>query len=174
MREIQRFLWVGEDMTDFLRSIAMTAAGIIVFASVCEMILPDNTYKKYIHLSIGLMLVLAFVTPFTKTADLDTLQIPAMSAYEEAETMEEDMFNKVTYVYTEKINAKIQSDVKKITGYDFEVKCDISFAEKNFGEPKKVYLKADSITEDINKSEITEKLSKEYGVLKDNIIIEIG
>lgn len=161
-------------MTDFLRSIAMTAAGIIVFASVCEMILPDNTYKKYIHLSIGLMLVLAFVMPFTETVDFDNLQIPAMSAYEEAEAMEEDMFNKVTYVYTEKINTKIQNDVKKITGYDFDVRCDISFDEKNFGEPKKVYLKGDGINRNIDKSEITVKLSEEYGVLKDNIIIEIN
>ena len=67
-------------MTELLKNIVMSASGIIVFGSVCEMILPDNTYKKYVHLAIGLMLILAFLSPFINRNCRFDFEIPTSAA----------------------------------------------------------------------------------------------
>ena len=53
-------------MIEFLRGWTLSLAGIIVFGSLCEMLLPNSVYKKYINLAIGLILCIAIVSPFVK------------------------------------------------------------------------------------------------------------
>ena len=59
-------------MLDGLRSWAMMISGVVVFGSMCEVILPDGEFQKYIRLAIGIMLIFALVSPFAKVLKVTT------------------------------------------------------------------------------------------------------
>lgn len=59
----------------------MSIAGIIVFGSVCEMLLPNNTYKKYLQTVIGIMLIFAAVSPLLKQGGVELHVLPRFEAY---------------------------------------------------------------------------------------------
>ena len=68
-------------MTGFLKAWTMSVAGIIVFGSICEMILPGSLYKKYVHLAIGLMMILSVLSPIVKHKINTDAEIPRYEAY---------------------------------------------------------------------------------------------
>lgn len=123
-------------MIEFLKSMTMSVAGIIVFGSVCEMILPDGSFKKYLHLAIGLMLILAFLSPLSDKEGKADAEIPKI----EAESIEAAHSEDVLRLYTDKLGKRVEQEIKDRTDADTEVSCSVSSEEKTFGAIEKLEI----------------------------------
>ena len=131
-------------MIEFLKSMTMSVAGIIVFGSVCEMILPDGSFKKYLHLAIGLMLILAFLSPLSDREGKADVEIPKI----EAESIETVQSEDVLRLYANKLGKRVEREIKDRTGTDTEVSCVVSSEEKTFGAIEKFEIVCTSGIED--------------------------
>lgn len=160
-------------MLNFLKSWALSLSGIIVFGSVCEMILPGGVYKKYLHLAIGLMLILTLLTPFVKGGFDAELELPAdFSAYAESENMDSRQRAEVIRVYKKKLCDKICSELKKYTDAEVEVKCEICGTEENFGSIESILIIADSTGERKISDEAIDAVCGVYGLSRDSVSIK--
>lgn len=161
-------------MTEFLKSITMSAAGIIIFASVCEMILPDNGYKKYIHLAIGLMLILAFLSPIVSQNYRLELSVPALSVQTADGSVDDKTKKEVLRIYSQKLNGQISKSLSDAIEMKVSAECDIDDGEDRFGEITAVGVTvampfaddAERITETVKN-----KIYEAYGVDKGKISV---
>lgn len=146
-------------MTEFLRSWILSVSGVIVFGSMCEMILPSGVYKKYIHLAIGLMLVLSFLAPFTGGERIDLPEIPRIEEAD-ANRGEESSEADIIKIYKKKLCDAIKSEIGDIGG-EVQIGCDICEDEENFGKIKMVRIttKGAEISDDI-----IVKIKQSYGL----------
>ncbi len=146
-------------MTEFLREWTMSLAGIIVFGSLCEMLLPGSVYKKYINLAVGLILCVALISPFIKDRPKLSFDIPSVDvALNEAEESED-----VLTVYSKKLCENIEEELKKVTDLEIDVKCQVSDNAESYGEIENIYLLVDAKDERKLDSSITDKISNMYG-----------
>lgn len=158
-------------MTAFLKSWTMSIAGIIVFGSVCEMLLPNNTYKKYLQTVIGIMLIFAAVSPLLKQGGVELHVLPRFEAYEYYARAEIGQRDAIVGIYKRKLNEKIKGDIKNSVGIDVEVRCEVSESEESFGEIKEVEVIAD-VEAGETKDEIKGILTEGYGVLRDRVRVK--
>lgn len=149
-------------MTDFLREWTLALAGIIVFGSLCEMILPDGVYKKYIQLAIGLMLCIALLSPL-KSGKIKTEygffeeDIKASSKdYDKAQKDE------VLKVYKNKLAESIRGELSGSFGAECEVICNVSGDEEDFGTIKDIEITAEAKNAKIS-DEAIEAIRNMYG-----------
>ncbi len=131
-------------MLEFLRSVALTVSGIVVFGSLCEMILPNGTYKKYIHLSLGLVLVIALISPIINF-DKDSIDFTDSNiAYIDTQTMEESQRDDVIRLYKKNLALNMKKEIEDIAGVNFDIKCDVYEDEENFGKIKNISVIVDA------------------------------
>ncbi len=155
-------------MISFLREWTMSLAGIIVFGSLCEMLLPNNAYKKYVNLAVGLMLCVALVSPFVR-GSYDT-DVPSFSY--SADNMEFE--NKDTLsVFRKKLCRNIEEFVMAETDLKASAKCQVSDNEENLGKIENIYLVVEDV-EDKRIDDIIDKISYAYGVSRENISVDKG
>lgn len=154
-------------MISFLRQWTMSLAGIIVFGSLCEMLLPNNAYKKYINLAIGLMLCVALVSPFIK-GNYD-VNFPAFSY--SADNMEFENRDTLS-VFSSKLCKNIEEFVKKETDLNVVAKCEVSDNAENLGEIENIYLFVEAESDKELNNDIIDKISEAYGVSRENISID--
>lgn len=152
-------------MTEIFRSWVLLLSGIIVFGSICEMILPSGVYKKYIRLAIGLMLVLSLLSPFTEgDADI-TVEIPEYSGeYTRDATAEQSQRADILRIYKQKLCDSIKEEI----GGGCEIECEVCEEENNFGSIENIRIVADR---EIS-GKIIESMCEKYGLSNDKITIE--
>lgn len=159
-------------MTGFLKAWTMSVAGIIVFGSICEMILPNSSYKKYVHLAIGLMLILSLLSPFVKNKfDIDA-ELPQDKAYTQYDNMEDRQKSEVLSLYKRKLCEKIKGEIEKSSGIEVEIRCEVSEAEETFGNIERVYIIADSNGGKRLNQGAVDILKKDYGLSDEKIDIK--
>ena len=153
-------------MTDFFKSWILSLSGVIVFGSMCEMILPGGTYKKYIHLAIGLMLILTVLTPFTKDRVDTELEIPdGTGEYTSRVTAEERQNEDIIRIYKQKLCEGMKEE---LGGGCVEVECDICEEDEAFGSIERVRIR----TEGELCADASDRLKQRYGLSDDKITIE--
>lgn len=158
-------------MPEFLKAWAMSLSGIIVFGSVCDMLLPNDVYKKYIHLAIGIILILALISPFTEGDFEIEASLPVFSESYDKETDGQER-EAVLKIYKNKLSEKMKADIEGIAGVDFEIKCEINEAEEGFGEIEEIRIIADAKGGvRINERAIA-IICDRYGVSRDKISIK--
>ena len=159
-------------MTEFLRAWTMTLAGIIVFGSLCEMILPSGVYKKYIHLAIGLMLCLAVLSPIAgKKIEVDTSFFDS-GVYAKLDKPEEAQKSEIVKVYKDKLCKSMADEVKKYSDLDFDIKCDVYEDDKSFGNIKNIWITVDANRGEKLNDKSVEALKSVYGIDDENINIK--
>lgn len=152
-------------MAEFIKSWVMSLAGIIVFGSLCEMLLPSGIYKKYIHLAIGILLILTLLTPFTNKTELE-FEIPddigrvSNSVPDIDARQNEDVIS----IYKQKLISAIEGELSAKA----EVDCSISTDEESFGKINGIVIKTNV---EIPSSEL-EEIEDKYGIDSDAIVIE--
>ena len=166
MQETLQFFLEGDDILDGHRIWAMMISGVVVFGSMCEVILPDGEFQKYIRLAIGIMLIFALVSPFAKVLKADVWkiedEISSKKAYIEREKMEEEQKADVMRIYKSNLSSEIKN---KIIG-EFgeickEVNCYVEEEkEGDFGEIIKIEILIDD-TDEVNVPERIKKMLKE-------------
>lgn len=164
-------------MLDGLRNWTMMIAGVVVFGSLCDVILPDGSFRKYIRLAIGLMLVFALVSPFTNLLNVDFYQaeddINRGRAYLQREEMEEKQEVEVMRIYKYNLSQQIKRKIEDETGAVCSVvDCAVEENRENFGRIKRV----DVLLEEVNGSDITERakavVTKDFGVQPEYVYIQ--
>ncbi len=159
-------------MPEALRSWIMSLAGVIVFGSVCEMILPGGAYKKYVQLAIGLILVMTVVRPFTEGGFSFEPSIAASAAYEQSLEMDDRQRADILKIYKQRLCDKITAEIKGVAGVDFTVRCDVTETEQSFGSIEKIIITADaSAGVKINPRAI-ELLEQNYGLSDEDIDVK--
>ena len=126
-------------MPEFLKAWTMSLSGIIVFGSLCDMLLPNDAYKKYIHLSIGIILILALISPFTDGKFEIEASLPAFSEIHDIEVEGQER-EAILRVYKNKLCEKIKTDIEGVAGVEFDIRCEISEEEESFGEVEEIRI----------------------------------
>ena len=151
-------------MREFFGAWVMSMSAIIIFGSMCEMILPDSSYKKYVHLAIGLMLIMAVLKPLVgRDVDIKA-EIPA-GDYKSAERTEVKNRSDITRVYEEKLKESLSRE-KGLEGAEIEL--EICGEEEDFGDIEKVCIRT---REKIGEANIN-AVMKKYGLAENEIKIE--
>ncbi|MEE1013063.1 MAG: stage III sporulation protein AF [Clostridia bacterium] len=154
---------------EVLREWAMTVAGIVVFGSACEMILPDGNFRKYVRLAIGLVLIMTLVSPLQgllkNEIDFD-IEEKSLDAYTRKNDMEERQQTDVLRLYRQNLNEKIQTSLtERLGNIPMEVRCSVEENDpETFGVIREVAVMVDAAYgKDITQG-IGEILSKDFGV----------
>ena len=161
-------------MLELLKDWAMALAGIIVFGSVCEVILPGGVFQKYVRLAVGLMLILALTAPITKLLGVDIqadfFQEEQAKAYQQRAAMETRQKAEVMRVYKKNLCQKLAMTLQGIFDEEeFEVRCEVEEKnEENFGEIQQVLVLVQAGTADKTTAAV-EALKNQYGIEKSKI-----
>ena len=161
---------------DGLKEWAMTIAGIVVLGTACEVILPDDNFRKYVRLAIGLVLILTLASPLTRVLNRDIeVQLPQIShtAYKQREEMEETQREDIMCLYQRNLNAKIENTLAQRLGeIPVKVRCSIETDNPDtFGTIDQVAVLVDaSYGKDVSQ-EIEQSLYQDFGVNKKKVTV---
>lgn len=161
---------------DLIRDWAMTICGVIIFGSICEMIVPNGSIKKYVRLALGLMLILTLASPITKLMGADLtfsgFEEKSVQAYLSAEQMSDKQRSDVIRIYKQNLSSKLKGAVEsRLDGYEVEVKPEVETADQSrFCEITKVLVLVDtgSDTMDIT-SQVQTIVKDTCGVLESRV-----
>ncbi len=126
-----------------LQDWAMILSGLAVFGSMCEEILPEGSFQKYIRLGLGMLLVLALLTPITQMIhqEWSMEELGIHHAEEEIGSTEEKQREEILRVYKEKLSQKILSVIQSVEPeFEGEVYCDVGDKEDDFGRIEHVTI----------------------------------
>lgn len=164
-------------MLELLKEWAVTLAGIVVFGSMCEVILPEGNFQKYVRLAVGMLLILALVSPVPK---LLRMEIPdhfpsgaSADAYRQRSEMEEKQKADVMRAYQQKLAEKLRlSLMNKIDGINPEVRCEAEETDPaRFGNINEVLVILDAqATADVTE-QIKDILAEEYGIERKRVTV---
>ncbi len=165
-------------MLDFLREWAMVLAGVVVFGSLCEVILPDSSFQKYIRLAIGLILVLTLIMPMQqllrfKLPQEDASAVSKAVAYREREEMEERQKKEVMRIYKQNLNQKMAMSLEKRLGnVTAEIRCDVEEKKaEEFGAVQEVLVLIDAAQSSDVTKQVKKILTQDYGILEQQVVV---
>lgn len=157
-------------MIKALQDWAMVLSGLAVFGSLCEVILPEGSFQKYIRLGLGMLLVLALLSPvrdFLHQGWSEDQKV-IKERYETTEKMEEKQREEILRVYKANLNQKILS-VLQGHGFSGTVQCRVGEEERNFGEIEHIWILAEG--RGVDESRIYEILQKEFSIAQSRITV---
>lgn len=159
-------------MADGLRAWITALAGVIVFGSLCEMILPSGVYKKYVQLAVGIMLVIASIKPIVGRDFLDDNKTEALNSYRDMSEAESEQKENILKIHQSRLEEKMTAEIKSLVSADFVLSCDVADDEESFGAIKKVYIKAKICDDENFNADAAELIKLNYGLTDENIEIE--
>lgn len=161
-------------MLGFIREWVIQISAVIIFASVCEAIMPNNGIKKYVNTVLGIILVLTVVTPIASGFSGDSRfylsDINKYNAYVSKLNMDEVQKEQVTKIYNRKLCEKIKESIKTVSG-DVNAEVIVEIETENaecFGEIKHIIVTADALDKN-EENKIFQVIRNNYGVDKENI-----
>ena len=133
-------------MIKALQDWAVVLSGLAVFGALCEEILPEGSFQKYIRLGLGMLLVLVLLSPLQNLfrQDWEITESKKRWAYRETRVMEEKQREEILRIYQLKLNRKM-TEVLKESVPDFSglVQCHVSEDEESFGNIEHVSVIAE-------------------------------
>lgn len=161
---------------ELIREWIMRIAGITALGAVCDMIMTAGNMKKYVKMVVGLVLVLAVISPITQmTPKLSNIKIPEITqrkALELKNTIAEKEYQQIVMLYGEKLEKSIENKIYSDFGYETEAKVNVEEKDdKTFGNITWVFITIPPEKEtDIE--EIKRMVSNGFGVETKNIDIK--
>ena len=160
-----------ELLTVMIRDIVI----IGVVASFCEMVLPDSDVKHPVRLVFGLYFMALLINPlialWTDT-DLSAIDFGALA---ESETVEAQEFYNEEIVYAEAART-LETEIEGKLSAAYEscaIGADIQMSEVGF-ENVQINLRGNVGSKMVASAEITDMLSRDYGIPKDVISVIIN
>ncbi len=162
---------------EFIREWIMRIAGITALGAVCDMIMTDGNMKKYVKMVVGLVLVLAVISPITEiTPKLSDIKIPEITQRKAAEmknTIAEKEYQQIIMLYSEKLEQSIEGKIYSDFGCGAKAKVKVEENDnKTFGNITQVFITISS-EKRVNIEEIKITVSKGFGVETKNIDVQI-
>ncbi len=161
---------------DGLKEWSMTIAGIVVLGSACEVIMPDDGFRKYVRLAIGLILVMVFISPVQEFLHRGVqVEYPELSytAYQQREEMDDVQKEEVIRLYQKNLNTKIKDALSNHIGTTpLQVRCSVETEKADtFGAIDHVLIIMDAECEIEVSHLVKECLSQNFGVSKTNVTV---
>ncbi len=155
----------------------MQLAGIIVVGAVCEIAMLEGEMKKYVKLIVGLVLMLTVIRPILNISpssfSVEFPQVGRARAVELQKNLDAEERKQIVTIYKKKLEKKIAEKVFEEWGAEASAHIEIEEKdEKTFGNITKIIVSAksnDEMTEEV----VREKLSREFGTEKNQILVEI-
>lgn len=162
---------------EWIRNWAMQLAGITVLAAVCEMIMPRGGMEKYVRPTLGFILVIVLVRPFTaavpKTIGLGTeLGTVQTEAAELKNSLSEHERDELLKLYRKKLSENIAAELAEngmcVSAVNVEIE---EKSDSDFGSITSVTVMTG---EEGDKSEaaIKDILKKSFNVLPDAVQVQ--
>lgn len=162
---------------EFLKNWALVISGTIIFAALCEILIPKGTEKKYIKLLLGMVLTLALIKPLEKISVLgnqyNMFDFEKSLAYDTNKSFSADESKYVTKLYTENLEGNIKMRLESKLEASAEVFAEVSEEEKSFGEIKSIFVsiyQKDGFKD--FKEEVFEILKEDFGIEKDRVTLK--
>lgn len=163
---------------EFFKEWTVGTASAIIFASLCEIIVPSGNMKKYVNLILGIILSITMLKPL---ADLSFNNwSDSIYAFEKEQAfisqadLDEEERRAVIDIYTKKLEEAVKNKLLESIPAEIHVEIEVSTKEKeSFGEVQKVLVTVYQNEEfkDYRK-QITNILITDFGVNEDNIKIK--
>lgn len=154
----------------------ITAA--IIFASLCEILLPSGNMKKYVNLILGIILSIMMINPladlkFNNWSD-DLFAFERSNAFATQAKLEEEERKTVIKIYNNKLTEAIEKQIYEKVKAEFTVNLDIETENpENFGEIKNVTVTVIQNDGFIDYRETIENILKtEFGVAAEKVKIK--
>lgn len=129
---------------EFFKQWTFKIASTIIFASLCEIIVPNGNIKKYVNLLLGFLLSLSILSSVNGAKAGDIYDIFTTSKQEEAyitqSSFEEEEKKIVLDLYTKKLEEKIKEELLNEINEEISVSIDVYSDELKFGEIKNAYI----------------------------------
>ncbi len=161
---------------ELIREWVMRIAGITALGAVCDMIMTDGNMKKYVKMVVGLVLVLAVISPLTQiTPRLSDIKIPETTQRKAAElknTIAEKEYQQIVMLYSEKLETSIEGKI--YSDFGCEAKAEVKVEEndnKTFGNIIQVLITIPP-EKKVDIEGIKATVSKGFGVETKNIDIQ--
>ena len=121
---------------EFFKQWTFKIASTIIFASLCEIIVPNGNIKKYVNLLLGFLLSLSILSSVNGAKAGDIYE----EAYITQSSFEEEEKKIVLDLYTEKLEEKIKEELLNEINEEISVSIDVYSDELKFGEIKNAYI----------------------------------
>lgn len=159
-----------------LKSWAMVVTGTILFGSVCEILMPDGSLRKFVRVTLGILLVFSIAKPLVTISDKDfmlsEIKQNRIMAYDYTKVLDDENKFQIIKTYKNNLNRKIENAIsEKDAGIAADVKVEVETEnEKHFGDIKSVCV---VITNSGNgTSDTVYSVLSNFGVSKENIDIK--
>ncbi|MEG1880433.1 MAG: stage III sporulation protein AF [Oscillospiraceae bacterium] len=159
---------------EIIRTWAWSVCGVIIFGSICEMLVPNGSLKKYTRLALGLMLILTLAEPLGKfihyDIDFNEFHDAQTSAYLTTAQMEERQKTDVIRLYKQNISNKISAS---IGDYDMEVRAEVEVEDMNhFCELTGLTVIVNVTDTNADITNRVKQVAKAYGIPENSAIVK--
>ena len=150
-----------------------TISTLIIFSAFVRIIMPDNNFKSYISLILGIIVAGSVLKPVIKifsNNNFDFLDIVKEYKFENIDITKDtqDIKNKIIYsAFKEKLDEDIKIYLEKTFFEGVNVNCIIDEVSYEILE---INIKVKEVKND---SEVIKSISDRYGVNEENIFIEL-
>ena len=150
-----------------------TISTLIIFSAFVRIIMPDNNFKSYISLILGIIVAGSVLKPVIKifsNNNFDFLDIVKEYKFENIDITKDtqDIKNKIIYsAFKEKLDEDIKIYLEKTFFEGVNVNCIIDEVSYEILE---INIKVKEVKND---NEVIKSISDRYGVNEENIFIEL-
>lgn len=139
----------------YIKSYFLNIIAVILFTVLVEILMPNNSFRGYIKLVLGLLVVLAVIKPITNITGLDIeTYIPEEAYTVSSSDVDEVQNDQINSVFLEQLENHIVADVKNKFNTEISVCID-----GDVNELRKIIVSGNSVS-----NEIILHISKTYGV----------
>lgn len=160
-----------------------TIAAFTLFAAFAEMIMPEGSFKKYIHLVMGILLLTASLSPILSLFHIDAWDMEVLmnkrvygseskNGLRESDYYSQQEQQRLMEIYGKELNSRIKSDLEKKFGGPFDV--DATF-EQNMEDENFGAILAVTVNGQCDKGEELKRyMERNYSIAADSITINIA
>ncbi len=115
---------------EYIKAYFLNIISVILFTVLVEILMPNSSFKGYIKLVLGLLVILAVVKPITNLTgfNIDSL-VDTDQSYVTSTQIEEVQNRQINTVFCDNLENAIETDVKERFNEDVEVSVEADINE---------------------------------------------
>ena len=163
---------------EWIKTWAMSLSMVIVFGTLIETILPNGNYRKYIHLILGILLLISIITPIAQLFDGELsfeLTDDENGVYEiSREKLEYKQQKDVIDIFKRTIESnlmtRLETKLPELKG-KFSVKVTAEESSGDFGRITHAAVMLDSLPHSVTEEEIRNLTAEILGLAAEDVAV---
>lgn len=163
---------------EWIKTWAMSLSMVIVFGTLIETILPNGNYRKYIHLILGILLLISIITPIAQLFDGELsfeLTDDENGVYEiSREKLEYKQQKDVIDIFKRTIESNLMTRLEiklpELKG-KFSVKVTAEESSGDFGRITHAAVMLDSLPQSVTEEEIRKLTAEILGLAAEDVAV---